>query len=122
MAKARYEGPTESFELFSELIDGVEDLDLKGAKMPYTSLNGHMFSFLDAGGGMALRLAPDAADEFLARYESGVVEQHGRVMKGYVAVPASLLAATDELRPWVLRSRDWVRSLQPKPTKATKKK
>lgn len=49
--------------------------------MPYTSLNGHMFSFLDKTGAMALRLPKDRRDEFIATYETGLAEQHGRVVR-----------------------------------------
>lgn len=93
------------------------DSALKGARNPYTARNGHMFSFLDADGTMALRLPDDLQDEFLARYESGPVVQYGSVMRGYISVPAGLLSDTDELREWFDKSYDWIGTLEPKPTK-----
>ena len=84
--------------------------------MPYISRNGHMFSFLDVTGSMALRLPPEARDEFLARYGSTLAEQHGHTMKEYVVVPPSMLERTDELHGWVMRSHDWIGTLKPKPT------
>ena len=50
-----------------------DSVERKGATMPYTSRNGHMFSFLDPGGSMALRLSADDRDAFLSRYQ-----QHAR--------------------------------------------
>jgi hypothetical protein len=38
-------------------------------------------------------------------------------MQEFVAIPASLLERTDELRPWLTRSHDWIGTLKPKPTK-----
>lgn len=84
--------------------------------MPYTSLNGHMFSFLNADGAMVLRLPNELYEDFLARYESGLVMQYGRVMQGYVSVPEELLRNTDELAGWFDKSHSWISTLQPKPT------
>ena len=113
-----YQGPPQALELYAAVVDGsTGGSELKGAKNPYTARNGHMFSFLDADGAMALRLSDELRDEFLARYESGPVEQYGRVMRGYVSVPADLLQRTDELGEWFDKSYDWIGTLEAKPTK-----
>lgn len=93
------------------------DRSLRGAKNPYTSRNGHMFSFLDFDGSMGLRLSHELGDEFLATYDSGPVIQYGSVMRGYVSVPDDLLHNTDELAAWFTKSYDWIGTLEPKPTK-----
>ena len=84
--------------------------------MPYTSMNGHMFSFLLPDGTLALRLPPDDRERFRANFQAGPVEQHGRVLKEYVAVPDRLFASTDELAPWFAASHGYVASLPPKAT------
>ena len=84
--------------------------------MPYTSRNGHMFSFLDPTGSMALRLPAEAREEFLTSYGAELAVQHGRTMQEYVAVPGHLLDRTDELRTWLVRSHDWIATLKPKTT------
>lgn len=124
MAKAVYEGPDESLELYEAVVAGNPAVDRRGAKNPYTSRNGHMFSYLDPDGQMALRMAPDRQEAFVATYDSGPVEAYGRTMRDYVSVPADLLARTDELQPWFDESHDWIGTLKPKPTKkpAAKKK
>ena len=100
------------------MVDGsVGDSELTGAKNPYTARNGHMFSFLDSVGTMALRLSDTLQKEFLARYDSGPVIQYGSVMRGYLSVPDDLLERTDELRGWFEKSYDWVGTLEPNPTK-----
>jgi hypothetical protein len=112
-----YRGPAEALDLYATVVDSsAGESALKGAKNPYTARNGHMFSFLDIDGMMALRLPDDLRDEFLARYESGPVVQYGSVMRGYVSVPADLLRKTDELRDWLEKSYDWIGTLEPKPT------
>ena len=55
--------------------------------MPYTSAAGHMTSFLDPTGAMALRLTHALRDEFIATYGTRIAEQHGRVMPDFVIVP-----------------------------------
>ena len=84
---------------------------MKGAKNPYTSRNGHMFSFLDADGTMALRLSPEMTDEFRSTHESGDVIQYGSTMRGYSSVPPELLASTDSLAEWFDRSWEWIGTL-----------
>ena len=48
--------PARTLELYDRLVATNPDLKRKGKTMPYTSLNGHMFSFLTKEGMLALRL------------------------------------------------------------------
>lgn len=112
---SKYEGPPEALALYTQAVNaGRGDSVVKGAKNPYTSRNGHMFSFLDAEGNMALRLSDDLQEEFDTQYESGPVIQYGSVMRGYVSVPAELLQNTDKLSDWFTKSYDWIGTLKPK--------
>jgi hypothetical protein len=54
-----YEGPTKALDMYEAVVAGNPEVERRGATMPYTSLNGHMFSFLDKTGAMALRLPED---------------------------------------------------------------
>ena len=86
-----------SLELYEKLVASNPKVERKGKAMPYTSLNGHMFSFITAEHQMTLRLSGEDREGFLEKYKSAVCEQHGRVMKEYVLVPHSLLKKTNEL-------------------------
>lgn len=115
---SEYKGPKEVLELYTEVVAAAEaDTAVKGAKNPYTSRNGHMFSFLDSDGVMALRLPEDQTEDFTSRYESGPVMAYGAVMRGYVSVPPELLADTAEIVSWFDRSHEWIGTLPAKPTK-----
>jgi hypothetical protein len=114
---AGYAGPPARLELYERVVATVEAVDRKGATMPYTSRNGHMFSFLDPIGAMALRLSSDDRDAFMARYRSTLAEQYGRELQEFVVVPDDLLERTDELAGWFARSHEWIGTLKPKPTK-----
>jgi hypothetical protein len=110
-----YQGPNDALERYrAALAASTSDAVVKGAKNPYTSRNGHMFSFLDAKGSMALRLPDELGKVFRDAYDSGPVVQYGRVMHGYVSIPADLLADPEELAPWVDRSHGWIGTLPPK--------
>jgi len=106
-----------NLELYEELVARNTDVERKGATMPYTSLNGHMFSFLTKEGRLALRLPKEERERFLEEYGTELVAQHGRVMKEYVEVPDALLRDTDQLARYFEVSHAHVGSLKPKPTK-----
>ncbi len=116
-----YPGPPEALQRYRAVVESSGNGEVKGAKNPYTSRNGHMFSFLDADGQVALRLSTDLETEFRTQYASGPVMQYGRTMRGYSSVPTELLADTETLRDWYDRSWAWIGTLEPKPTTATRK-
>jgi hypothetical protein len=122
MAKDKSEVPAEKIELYEKLVACNPNVERKGKATPYTSLNGHMFSFITAEHQMALRLSADDRDAFLKKYKSAICEQHGRVMKEYVPIPDSLLKKTAELKKHFDQSFAYVGSLKPKATTRPKKK
>src|SRR5262249_17504792 len=93
------------------------DVERKGATVPYTSVNGHMFSYLSKTGTLALRLPSEARDTFLKRYKTKLCEQYGVVQKEYVEVPDVLLKKTGELKKYFAMSFAYVTSLKPKKKK-----
>ncbi len=110
-----YQGPKEALERYRHVVESSSgEAAVKGAKNPYTSRNGHMFSFLDRGGTMALRLSDELRDEFGTQYSTEPVMQYGSVMRGYVAIPGELFDDTEELVGWFDRSYDWIGTLDPK--------
>ena len=113
---AAYPGPADALDRYKALVASKPEIERKGASMPYTSCNGHMFSFLDVDGNIALRLSSADRREFEAEYGHCPVEQHGRVMREYVEVPEQLHASLDELANWFDRSWRSVSTLKPKPT------
>ena len=111
-----YQGPADALDRYTAVVEAAGE-PVKGAKNPYTSRNGHMYSFLDADGGMALRLSDELKNDFLSAYESGPVMQYGSVMRGYVSIPDELLSDAETLGSWFEKSFEWIGTLEPKPTK-----
>jgi hypothetical protein len=102
---------------YEKLIAASPEVERKGAAMPYTSVNGHMFSFLTKTGRLALRLPEQERDAFLKKFKTTLCEQNGAVLKEYVEVPDALFAKTRELKGYFDTSYAYVASLKPKPTK-----
>ncbi len=118
---AKYQGPPEALEAYDQALVAVMADPHKGAANPYFSLNGNMFTALDADGVVGLRLDAESREEFMATYGTQLWESHGTVMKEYVAVPAQMVVTeADLLASWLQRSYDYAKTLKPKPT--TKKK
>jgi TfoX/Sxy family transcriptional regulator of competence genes len=116
MAKADAETYAASLVLYEKLVATNPKVERKGATMPYTSLNGHMFSLLTKEGWLALRLPSEEREAFLKKYKTKLCVQYGAVMKEYVEVPGALLKKTQELRKYFDLSYNYVGSLKPKAT------
>ena len=108
--------PPDRVEAYDRLVAAVPEVERKGATMPYTSVNGNMFSYLDASGSMALRLSPDDRTTLIERYSTALHEAYGIVQKEYVTVPPDLLDDTEQLLPWFRSSLAYALTLKPKPT------
>ena len=116
MAKLKTQISPEKLDLYIKLIENNPKVELKGATMPHTSLNGNMFSFLSEAG-LGMRLPKEAREEFLERYKTTLYKTFGTVMKEYVTVPDQLLKDTKELKKYFEMSYDYVKGKKPKPTK-----
>ena len=117
MGKPTSNIPEDILTLYEKLVDGNPDVERKGKTTPYTSLNGHMFSFLTKEGKMALRLPTEAREKFLVDFDTELCVQYERVMKEYVIVPDDLFKDTTRLEAYFSESFTYISSLKPKPTK-----
>ena len=108
--------------LYNAVIATLPGIERKGDTMPYTSLNGHMFSLLDKDDTLALRLPKAAIPDFIKKYKTKLHEAYGAVMKEYVEIPDSLLKKTAELEKYFELSYTYVSGLKPKPSKKASKK
>src|SRR3974377_1058512 len=116
MSKAAPKAPAESVALYEALLATNPAIERKGATLPYTSVNGNMFSLLTPEGTLALRLPEAEREAFLKHYQTELCKQYGAVMKEYVAVPSSLLQNARELSKYLDISYRYACSLKPKPT------
>jgi len=110
----------EKIACFDKLVASSPFAVRKGDTIPYASLNGHMYSYFSKDGFLALRLPESDRATFLEKYNTTLVLAYGIIQKEYITVPDSLLAATDELKPWFDISYAYVSKLKPKPTSKKK--
>ena len=121
MAKsAAATAPAEKIALYDKLVATNPKVERKGATVPYTSVNGNMFSYLSKEGKLELRLPPAELEAFLKKYKAKLCEAYGKVQPEYVEVPDSLLASTKELKKYFDASYAYVSTLKPKPTSKKK--
>lgn len=112
--------PEDKLALFDRLVGTFPDIERKGKNMPYTSMNGHMYTIMRKDGVLGIRLSKEDRAAFLEKYNTELLKNYGAVMREYVTVPDDLLHRTDELKPYLEKSVRYIKSLKPKPT--TKKK
>ena len=109
--------PPDRVEAYDRLVAEIPEVERKGATMPYTSVNGNMFSYLDASGSMALRLSEPDRAEFIERFSTTLHHAYGIVQKEYVTVPVHLFDDTAQMLPWFRASHAYALTLKAKPTK-----
>src|SRR5437763_454650 len=106
--------PSDKIDSYNRLVATNPKIERKGATVPYTSHNGHMFSYLEKDGSLGLRLPEDSRAKFLKKYNSTLFVSYGIIKKEYVLVPDKLLENTKELKPYFDMSFEYVKSLKPK--------
>jgi len=103
----------ETLELYRKLVSASGETELKGDSVPYTSLNGHMFSYINDGV-VVLRLSAEDKAAYEQKYKTGPVISYGVIKKDFVPVPEPLLKKTKELKPYFEKSLTYVKTLKPK--------
>jgi len=106
--------PQDKLDAYRKLIATNPKIELKGATVPYTSYNGHMFSYFEKDGTFGLRLPEKEREEFLKKYQTTLFVSYGIVKKEFVLVPGKVLLNAKELKPWFDISFSYVKSLKPK--------
>jgi hypothetical protein len=106
--------PPDKLALYEKLIATNPKTERKGAVHPYTSLNGHMFTYLDQTGTLGIRLPENEVAAFLKKYKTTLFKSYGVVKKDYVTVPDALLGNIKELKKYLQMSYEYVATLKPK--------
>jgi len=106
--------PQHKLDAYKKLIGSNPVIQLKGAAVPYTSCNGHMFSYFEKDGTFGLRLPEKEREKFLKKYNTTLFISYGIIKKEFVLVPENLLMNTKELKPYFDMSFEFVKSLKRK--------
>lgn len=110
----------EIIKIYDELVASFPEIERKGKTMPYTSLNGNMFSFISKEGSVGFRLSTEDRKWSMEEYQTQPMFQHGREMKEYVEIPSEVFKDSDVLKQLFQKSWNYAQTLKPKPTKKKK--
>ncbi len=112
--------PDAVLAIYLRAIEKAEGIEVKGAANKYTSLNGHMFSFLTKESAIAVRFDEETRAAKAKKFGTEPVVQHGATMKGYVEVPLATARRTASLVKLLEESAAYIATLPPKATKRKK--
>lgn len=104
----------EKLKIYDALVAKCPRFERKGKTGPYTSANGHMFSFLNKAGELGMRFSKEVQQQYLEQFETTLFKSHGAVMRGYVTIPDAMLQDLDQLAVYLNESYDYVMGLPPK--------
>lgn len=114
--------PPELVERFVTLIATMPELQKRSMfGYPCAFASDQMATGL-FGADWMIRLPEDGREELVAQGGAPFSPMPGRPMREYVTFPRSMLDDEGALRAWVERSLAYVRSLPPKPAKASRAK
>jgi TfoX/Sxy family transcriptional regulator of competence genes len=98
-----------------ELMAGEEDLTERSMFGGLAFLiSGHMSVSASGRGGLLVRVDPAQTESLLAKPHAEPFEMRGRVMDGWIRVPAKGVATKRQLQRWVARGAGYARRLPPK--------
>ncbi|WP_420320069.1 hypothetical protein [Flagellimonas sp.] len=101
-------------KVYNELVAKNPNFDRKGKTMPYTSANGYMFSLINKGNELGIRLSKEDTVAFDKSYGAKPFKSYGATMREYVLIPESLLTDLETLGIYLQKGFKHVMSLPPK--------
>lgn len=99
---------------YKSVIENCKGIELKGKTTPYTSANGHMFSFINKENQLGFRFDKKVQEKYIQEWPSTYLYSHGSKMKGYVLIPEDMLDDLEALTKYLQESHEYVCSLPAK--------
>ena len=104
----------ERLALYDSIVEQCPSFERKGKTVPYTSANGHMFSFINKDGELGFRFSKEVQEEYFEKYKTTHFISHNSKMKGYILITEEMLSDSKLLIELLNQSYDYVMSLDPK--------
>lgn len=104
----------ENLKIYDQLVGQCPRFKRKGKTVPYTSANGHMFSFINKAGELGIRFSKKVQEQYFEKFNTSIFESHGATMKGYILIPNKMLTDHKALIKLLNESYDYVMTLDPK--------
>jgi hypothetical protein len=101
-------------KIYDDLVANCPRFKRKGKTMPYTSVNGYMFSLLNKAGEIGIRFSKEVQEKYIKEFDSTIFKSYNSIMHGYVLIPENMLEDLDNVARYLDESYDYVISLEPK--------
>lgn len=99
--------------IYVNLLQKCDRFERKGKTVPYTSANGHMFSFINKEGDLGIRFSKSIQEKYFEKYQTSYFKSHNAVMRGYIHI-TEMLMNEEDLVLLLNESYDYVMSLPKK--------
>lgn len=110
--------PAELVSKYQAAIETQPDIEFKGgAKLPFTSINGYMYSSLTKDGRMGIRLSAEDREAFMEEHDAIPFTNYGSNIREHVEVPADVVEDPVLLGEYLAKSRAYTLTLPPKKKK-----
>lgn len=100
--------------IYENLLQKCDRFERKGKTVPYTSANGHMFSFINKEGDLGIRFSKSVQEKYFEKYQTSYFKSHNAVMRGYIHITDKMMMNEDDLVLLLNESYDYVMSLPKK--------
>lgn len=101
-------------QIYNEVLSKCMWLERKGKTMPYTSANGHMFSFFNKAGKIGFHFSKEVQKKYIEEFDTTLYSSYNATMKGYVLIPERMLSDLDNQAKYFDESYDYAMSLDTK--------
>ena len=106
--------PRDPLRVYEEILSKCDRFERKGKTVPYTSANGHMFSFINKEGDLGIRFSKEVQSKYFEKYQTDFFKSHNSVMRGYIKITEEMLEDKKNLQELLNESYDYVSSLAKK--------
>lgn len=97
---------------YDKVLSKCPEIERKGKSLPYTSVNGHMFSQLNKEGQLGIRFSGERKNELLEKLDTEPFFSYGKEMKGYIRIPEKLWEDMEVLAALLQESYEYARTLE----------
>jgi len=104
----------EKLKIYDELVSRCPRFQRKGKTMPYTSANGHMFSFFNKDNEIGIRFSKEVQKEYMEKYDTTIYKSYNAVMREYILITNEMMEDLNNVVKLLNESFDYVMSLEPK--------
>ena len=101
-------------KIYDELVSKCARFKRKGKTMPYTSVNGYMFSLFNKANEIGIRFSKEVQKKYIEEYNTTIYKSYNAIMRGYILITKEMLEDLNNVVKLLNESYDYAMSLEPK--------